>query len=67
MKKMNEIDRYHLNLFCKCLKCSKRGVKGFYKACKAYPKNNGIPPEIWNGKDAYCEYYEPDENNANEQ
>lgn len=51
------IDRYTLNLFCICLDCENRGVPGKAKSCSAYPKENGIPPEIWNTKNAECKHF----------
>ena len=27
-------------------------------SCKQYPKRYGIPPEIWNGKNKKCPYFE---------
>lgn len=53
-----EIDRYKLNIFCVCLRCSKyRGSRNdFSKYCDAHPKN--LPSEIWNGKNVKCPYFE---------
>lgn len=53
-----EIDRYKLNIFCVCLECKKKEVSGKAYSCTAYPKEKGIPPEIWNGKNATCPYFE---------
>ncbi len=53
------VDIYHLNLFCKCLDCKKRNTDGEAQSCKAYPEEYGIPPEIWNAQNGYCEYFEP--------
>ena len=39
--------------------CKKIKFDGIPYSCKAYPKKNGIPPEIWNGKVKKCNHYEP--------
>ncbi|RHA69792.1 hypothetical protein DW927_02995 [Roseburia intestinalis] len=55
-----EIDRYQLkSLFPICQDCKKIKFDGIPYSCKAYPKKNGIPPEIWNGKVKKCDHYEP--------
>lgn len=56
--KICEIDRYKLNIFCICLDCKHFNLPGIPNSCKAYPKQNGIPPKIWNGKNAKCPYFE---------
>lgn len=52
------IDEYKLNLFCICLRCDKyKGTReDFTKQCEAYKRK--LPPEIWNGKNAECPYFE---------
>lgn len=52
-----QIDKYHLNLYCLCANCRKREVSGKAYSCTAYPKEKGIPSEIWNGKNAKCPYF----------
>lgn len=55
----NTIDKYKLNLYCRCLECKKKKYDGKQAhSCEAYPKQNGIPPEVWNGKNAECKYFE---------
>ncbi len=49
-------DTYDLNLYCTCLSC-KNKTSDLAKSCKIYHKERGIPPEIWNGKNAKCEHY----------
>lgn len=51
------IDRYQLNLFCKCLSCENFQQNLVPHSCEAYPKRNGIPPKIWNGKNEPCEHF----------
>lgn len=53
------IDRYKLNLYCRCMECKKRNHEGNVHSCKAYPKTNGIPPKVWNEENAECEHFEP--------
>ena len=56
---IDTIDRYKLNLYCKCLQCKNKSYEGKKAhSCKAYPEQNGIPPQIWNKKNAECEYFE---------
>lgn len=60
--KINVIDGYHLNLYCKCLNCDNWRVRHPELppyACKAYPKYRGIPKEVWNKPDSECRYYIP--------
>ena len=54
------VDGYHLNLECVCLKCEnfKQRSKLIPHSCKAFPKRNGIPPKVWNEKNADCECFE---------
>ena len=59
---INTIDKYRLNLYCKCLECeqfqpSKKGR--LPHSCNAYPQENGIPPKVWNTENAQCEHYKP--------
>ena len=58
--RFDTIDRYKLNLFCVCLDCKKfqDRQKLVPHSCQAYPKQNGIPPKIWNGENANCEHFE---------
>ncbi len=56
MKKNGIIDMYKLNMYCVCLDCENRISDKAY-SCKIYHKERGIPPEIWNGKNAKCEHY----------
>ena len=58
--RIDTIDRYKLNLFCRCLECRKfqERQKLVPHSCQAYPKQNGIPPKVWNGENAYCEHFE---------
>lgn len=51
------IDRYRLNLYCRCLGCANYRICRVPHSCKAYPKENGIPPKVWNGENAQCEYF----------
>lgn len=51
------IDRYKLNLYCRCLECKNLQYGEKFKSCKAYPEENGIPPKVWNGKYAECEHF----------
>ncbi|HBH93781.1 MAG TPA: hypothetical protein DDX70_11350 [Bacteroides sp.] len=53
-----EIDKYKLNIFCTCLKCNNFNLPGIPNSCKAYPKRDGIPAQIWNGKNAKCPYFD---------
>ena len=46
-------------IFPICQDCNKIKFDGIPYSCKAYPKKNGIPPEIWNGKVKKCDHYEP--------
>lgn len=54
---IDTIDKYKLNLYCTCLGCEKRNHEGNAHSCKAYPKSDGIPKEVWNGKNAECKYF----------
>lgn len=56
----NTIDRYKLNPYSRCLTCEKRKQGEYAKSCKAYPKQHGIPPKIWNGKYEECEHFIPE-------
>ena len=51
------IDGYNLNLYCRCLECKNRNHEGKAHSCKAYQKENGIPPKVWNGENAECKYF----------
>ena len=54
-----EIDRYQLkSLFPICQDCNKIKFDGIPYSCEAYPKKNGIPPEVWNGKNVKCPHFE---------
>lgn len=53
-----EIDRYKINLYCRCLDCKKYKPSKIPYSCKAFPKRNGIPQKVWNGRDAKCKYFE---------
>lgn len=57
------IDRYKLNLFCRCLECEQyKGAKNdFVKYCGAY--KTGIPPEIWNGRNVECKHFAENKKN----
>ena len=35
-----------------------RNRDGNAYSCKAYPKQMGIPPKIWNDENAQCEHFE---------
>ena len=51
------LDRYELNLYCVCFDCNNRNSEGNMRSCKAYPKKNGIPPEVWNTENAECKFF----------
>ena len=54
---IKRIDEYKLNLYCVCLSCKHRRVRNdASRYCIAYPKK--LPPEIWNGKNVKCPYFE---------
>ena len=55
------IDRYKLNLYCTCLGCEQfqpSKKERLPHSCNAYPKQNGIPPKVWNGEYEKCEHSE---------
>lgn len=53
------IDKYHLNLYCICINCKNREINGKAYSCPTYPKEKGIPSEIWNSEEAECPFFEP--------
>ena len=57
MEKGITIDRYKLNLYCRCLDCKKYNDIPAH-SCKKYPKRDGIPSKVWNGKNEDCEFFE---------
>ena len=63
-KYVREIDRYELNLLCRCTLCKKYEENRENRprgSCEAYPKEKELPPRIWNGDMTECEYFEPTE------
>ena len=64
------IYEYKLNLFCVCLGCKHKKIRNdATRYCKAHPQK--LPPEIWNGKNVDCPFFEPiqqesDENQSDE-
>ena len=58
----NVIDRYILNLYCRCADCENFKPSLIPHSCLAYPVRDGIPPKVWNGKYTECEHFIPKEN-----
>lgn len=54
------VDRYQLKMLSICQRCKKKN-NAVPHSCEAYPKRDGISPELWNAKRFDCEYFDEKE------
>ena len=50
-------DRYNVMLLGLCCRCKKKKTIPAH-SCEMYPKQNGIPAEIWRGDMKECPYFQ---------